>query len=340
MAQRITEQEVAADIAADQDTVIRQGGTPFDRATVERSADGLRPDIVIWESFASKTAFAFFELKRPGKQEDLGKLPQKADSLRTRYVIVWNFQNGELHEIAEGKLTPRKSYPTPFLSSLEEWAIPTRRSAVLVQARKMLDALARLARGESLIPFVPDKFYFIGTLQSAVVELCPVLHQQLLKRMKDTATRNQIRAWAVKQGYPVALPDLEHLLARQWAYSIAVRLLFYFTVRRHYPGLPELTPTSDMAEPVAALIEEAFAKAQSVDWQAVFESSPLDRLGLPSEAEPIIRRLLADLRRYDFGQLKEDVIGQILEGLIPERNVMRWVSISPERTSWTSSSGS
>lgn len=318
MVQRITEQEVAADIAADLDTVIRQGGIPFDRATVERSVGGLRPDIVIWENFSSKTAFAFFELKRPGKQEDLGKLPQKAESLGARYVIVWNFQNGELHEISEGKPTPRKSYPTPLLSSLEEWATSAKRSMVLVQARKMLDDLARLARGERLIPFVPDKFYFIGTLQSAVAELCPILRQQLLKRMKDRTTRDQVRAWAVKQGYPMALPDLEHHLARQWAYSIAVRLLFYFTVRRYYAGLPELGLDSDTGGPVAALIEEAFAKAQAVDWQAVFELSPLDRLGLPSEADPIIRRLLTGLRRYDFGQLKEDVIGQILEGLIPE----------------------
>ncbi|MBC7220892.1 N-6 DNA methylase [Candidatus Bipolaricaulota bacterium] len=318
MAQRITEQEVAADLAADLDRVIGQGGTSFDRATVERSADGLRPDIVVWESFSAKTAFAFFELKRPGKQEDLGKLPEKAQSLGARYLIVWNFQNGELYEMVEGRLEHRKSYPTPFLTSLEEWAIPSKRSAVLAQARKMLADLDRLARGESLIPFVPDKFYFIGILQTAVAELCPVLHQQLLKKMTDRATRDEIRAWAVKQGYPVALPDLEHLLARQWAYSTAVRLLFYFTVRRHYAGLPELALGSDTGRPVTALIEEAFAKAQAVDWQAVFERSPLDRLGLPSEAEPIVRKLLGGLRRYDFAQLKEDVIGQILEGLIPE----------------------
>ncbi len=318
MAQRITEQEVAADVAADLDKVIGQGGTPFDRATVERSADGLRPDIVVWESFSAKTAFAFFELKRPGRQEDLARLPQKAQSLRARHVIVWNFQNGELYEMVGGRLEPRKSYPTPFLTSLDEWAIPSKRSAVLAQARRMLADLDRLARGESLIPFVPDKFYFIGILQTAVAELCPVLHQQLHKRMTDRATRDEIRAWAVKQGYPLALPDLEHLLARQWAYSTAVRLLFYFTVRRHHPGFPDLTFESHMGGSVTALVKEAFAKAQAVDWQAVFESSPLDRLGLPSEAEPIVRRLLGGLRRYDFAQLKEDVIGQILEGLIPE----------------------
>jgi hypothetical protein len=312
----ITEREVAAGLAAELDKVIQQGGTPFDKATVEHRAGSLYPDITIWTNYQAQCAFAFWELKAPGRREDLSKLPAKAQMLGVRYVVVWNFQSGELYEVKEGQLYSIKSYPVPVLNSLEEWAIVPKRIAVVNQAKEILDDLARLACGESLTPYAPDKFYFIGILQKAIHNLVPVLQEHIFQKKKDPQIRARLDRWTVEQGYPTGLPDLDALLARHWAYSLAVRILFYFTVRRYYSGLPDLRP--DTPQPIAELLRDAFSKAQAVDWQAVFELSPLDELGLPSKADPILRELLEDFCRYDFGLLKEDVIGQIMEGLIPE----------------------
>jgi hypothetical protein len=144
----ITEREVAADLAAELDKMIQQGGTPFDKATVEHHAGSLYPDITIWTDYLLRRAFAFWELKAPGRWEDLSKLPAKAQMLDVRYVVVWNFQSGELYEVKEGKLYSIKSYPVPVLNSLEEWAAKSSRIAAIDQARKILDDLARLGRGE------------------------------------------------------------------------------------------------------------------------------------------------------------------------------------------------
>jgi len=313
----ITEREVAADLAAELDRIIQDGGTPFEKATVEHRAGGLYPDITIWTAYQRvKQAFAFWELKPPSRKEDLSRLPSKAHALGARYVVVWNFQNGELYEVAGETLRSVKSYPVPVLNSLEEWAVVPKRTAAVEQARNILDDLARLKRGESLMPFVPDKFYFIGILEKAIHRLVTVLQEHIVQQKKDLKKRNHLDQWAVKQGYPTGLTDLDALLARHWAYSLAVRILFYFTVRRDYPGLPDLRP--DTTQPIADVLRDAFSKAQAVDWQAVFEPSPLDELGLPTNTESILRELLEDFRRYDFGLLKEDVIGQIMEGLIPE----------------------
>jgi len=319
MISKITEREVAADLTAELDNLIKQGGTPFQKATVEHQAGGRYPDIVIWTDYTTHQAFAFWELKAPGLPEDTSKLPQKAQNLGVRYVVVWNLLYGELYEITNGQLLPRKSYPTPFLNSFEEWAIPPKRFPVIEQAQKILDDLSRLAQGQSLTPFVPDKFYFIGILQKAITKLLPALQDHLFQKKKDKIARNQIDAWAVKQSYPTSLPNLDELLARHWAYALAVRFLFYFTVRRYYPSLPDLKPMPGSAQAVADLINDAFSKEKAVDWQAVFEPSPLDKLGLPQTVGPILRELLDEFHRYDLSQLREDVIGQILEGLIPEK---------------------
>ncbi|MGQ9738936.1 MAG: hypothetical protein ACUVRT_13645, partial [Armatimonadota bacterium] len=100
----ITEREVAAALAAELDKTIQQGGTPFDKATVEHHAGSGYPDITVWTSYAEKRAFAFWELKKPGLKEDLSKLPAKAGSLGACYVVVWNFQSGELYEVDRGQL--------------------------------------------------------------------------------------------------------------------------------------------------------------------------------------------------------------------------------------------
>ena len=315
-APRITEREVAAELAAELTRYMEQGGMPFERATVETGAGSGYPDITIWLDHASRQAFAFIELKRPGLSEDLSRLPAKAHALGVRHVVVWNFQHGELYEVEGHRLEPRRSYSQPLLNSLEEWRDPGKRAAVVVQARRIVDDLARLARGEVLV--APDKHYFIQILRRAIHQLHPVLQGHLVKAKRNRNVRTTIDTWAVKQGYPLGLTGLDGLLARHWAYSLAVRILFYFAVRRYYPGLPDLQPMAGTPGTLVRALQEAFSRARSVDWQAVFENSPLDDLGLPTEVEPILRQLLEDFHRFDFGQLKEDVVGQIMEGLIPE----------------------
>ncbi len=317
MPAKITEREVASSLAGELTNYVRRGGTPFDEVTPEPLAGRGYPDIVVWIHRSSNQAFAFWELKRPGLKEDLSKLPQKAHELGVRYVVVWNFQHGSLYEVEGTSLKLRNSYPIPVLSSLEEWHDHSKRTAAIEYAKGILEDLARLARGQALAP--PDKVYFTKVLQEAIHRLQPVLQERLFEARKDKAINNRIIAWTVKQGYPLKLRDLDALLARHWAYSLAVRILFYLTVRRYYTGLPDLRPAPGSAQSLKSLLQIAFSTAQQVDWQAVFENSPLDQdIGLPPEAEPILLELLENLHRYDFSQLKEDVIGQIMEGLIPE----------------------
>ena len=158
MASSITEREVAADLKEELNQYIQQGGTPFSAATVENRAGTRYPDITIWSQFP-KQAFAFWELKAPGLQEDLSVLPRKAEMVGARYVVVWNFQNGTLYEVEDGKLEELKTYPIPLMNSLEDWAVVHKRIAVVNQAKNILEDLSRLARNLSLMPYVPDKLH-------------------------------------------------------------------------------------------------------------------------------------------------------------------------------------
>lgn len=315
---KITERSVAADIAGEVNKILQSGGLPFDKATVEDRAGVGYPDFILWENYTAKKAFAFLELKAPdGQKEDLTRLPAKAQDLDVSYAVVWNFLNGTLYEFSPtGTMVPRKAYPIPLLTTLDQWRNAAKRIQVIQQAERILNDLASLQRDGAIHPFVPDKVYFIHILRDAVTKLQPLLEQHLISEKAKRTVRERVNKWAVNQGIPTSTPELDSIIARQWSYSIALRILFYLTVRRHFEHLPDLKPSAPHQSTIS-LLSQAFSQAQGVDWQAVFEQDILDQLGLPSAAEPILHDLLNSFHRYDFGLLKEDVIGEIFEGLIP-----------------------
>ncbi|HHE39465.1 MAG TPA: hypothetical protein ENL20_12995, partial [Candidatus Cloacimonetes bacterium] len=57
-----------------------------------------------------------------------------------------------------------------------------------------------------------------------------------------------------------------------------------------------------------------------IDWQAVFETDPIEDLGIPEEAYSALNELFSHLKIYNFGELPEDVIGELFEEIIdPKR---------------------
>ncbi|MDP3830996.1 MAG: N-6 DNA methylase, partial [Ignavibacteriaceae bacterium] len=64
----------------------------------------------------------------------------------------------------------------------------------------------------------------------------------------------------------------------------------------------------------------AFSKAQEKDWQAVFEESEIEQFGIPKSCYKDLLDFFVEMKVYHFGELPEDVIGELFEEIIdPEK---------------------
>ena len=64
-------------------------------------------------------------------------------------------------------------------------------------------------------------------------------------------------------------------------------------------------------------LAEFLAQARAIDYQAVFIEDITDRISIPDFAAMELENLIADLQRYNFSQMPEDVIGTVFQELIP-----------------------
>lgn len=322
MAVKVTEKEVASGISEIINKLITKGGYPFETSSVEPQLTGTTPrfiDIVLWNDRKTADAFCIIELKIPGKKENIQRLEEVTEKLNCKYALTWNFDVAVLF-YKNNQFTEKKYYSTYVISHIEEWLQIDKQIKIKKYLEKFLDDLSDLKVKGSTHRFPPDKFFFINLLNKISKELQPHFKAHLKIKLRDKSLKDAFEAFWTAQGIPS--PDNEEsveLLTQQWVYGLLSRLLFYSIIRKQQPDLPDLIKISEECGQLDKEIFKAFEKARLIDWQAVFDPEyKMDEIGIPASGLPVLRELLAKLKDYDFGNLKEDVVGEIFEGLIPD----------------------
>ncbi len=168
---------------------------------------------------------------------------------------------------------------------------------------------------------IPDKIFFINILRGSVSKLTPILKTHIFRKISDRSLKEKVEQWGIKQGIASAGDEnYFETVAIQISYDLITKILFYFTIRKHFTTLPDCYKETKDPRRIEEIFRECFAKAQEIDWQAVFDMDIAKDLGFPDEMDGVISSLLEELKHYNFSTLKEDVIGEIFEELIPEED--------------------
>jgi hypothetical protein len=229
---RTNEREIAVWLCEQLNRMAEIGAHPFKEVSAETGVKNqgrtLFPDIVLWKNRAAGEAFAYLEIKQPGKIEDLDTFLEKALNLRVKYGLTWNFGEAVLYTFENQKLNKVKSYSTYALIDISSWI----GADVKIRLRSHLDQfitdINELDRMGHLHDFIPDKHFFVKLLQDSVYKLHTHYAEHLKLKIHDRELKYSIEQWATTQGIAnVGDENFYTTLSRQWAYRFISKLLFY-----------------------------------------------------------------------------------------------------------------
>ncbi len=319
---KTNERELSAKVTQWFDEIIKSSAYSFKEATSETgiTADKrtLFADTTIWFDRQTNLAVSYIELKPPkGKKENLETFQKKAANLRVRYAFTWNFQTLKCFEIKDGQLQLLQEDNIAVLSDVEEWKRIDKQANIKSVIGKICDELANLLETGKPRSFIPDKVFFVELIRKTTSQLLDVFESFIHQAQGKKAFKSTLTQYARLQGIPTS-EDHVKILTNHVVYGFITKVIFYLTIRRYFKDLPSLDETDGLD--LGVRIKKAFAKARERDWQAVFEEDPIEELGIPREAYKILFEFFSELRAYHFGELPEDVLGQLFEEIIdPEK---------------------
>ena len=267
--------------------------------------------------------------RAPDAPEVLEFAVRRARAHKAPYLVTWTMRDAILWRtpkpgvpVARDSLEKLRDYPDLYEVGAADNAVIDENIKLRILSRggDLRADLTKLLKDEALELVRIDATYFVNRLLDAVHHLLPIVAESVHYRLAaDIAFRDQIAAWAAKQGIAGSPSDAEFAesITRQIIYRLLGKVLFYQSLRRSARQLPKLDFDRADSSEVLPGLRAAFAEALKIDYHAVFEEDLPDRVTWPAQASRELAALIHDFNTRDFASLPQDVIGTVFERLIP-----------------------
>ena len=166
--------------------------------------------------------------------------------------------------------------------------------------------------------WTPRYKVLISRFRSLHNAIHPYIYESLLKKLNESSNfKKEYADWLEKEGFESS--ELRNrITAKETAYLLIDKIIFYSTIQKHYKDLPKLIGTN-----ISSLkneLDNYFDKVtRSVDYIPVFERDQLfDKIPLPIEVEKLLAGFIEELSEYNFESIGADIMGQVYRDLIPK----------------------
>lgn len=326
---------------------IKNGTTIFkdvnnDASVKMKSGKTLFPDILLFIDKVSGIVFNGWELKFPDTavddEEMLQNALEKAKNLHSDSFVTWNGAEAIIWHIDDedytlDSLSKLKLYPkVSTINSCEDLANPVKfaRHELLLKERtdEILHDLDSLYRNGTLKPALDISKNIISAVQKASTIIIPQF-QEAINQEKgcNRAFRDEFNKWKIYESSTLKILESssrkkehvipEQVLAKFTFYNLIGKTIFYLTLCENLSG--ELEPiTIDGSKSAKDLLNSYFDEAKKIDYQAIFRPYFTDTIEYSDLTDKAIYALLEVLTAFDFKVLPIEVIGHILENLVPD----------------------
>lgn len=361
---KLNERAWAGQIIAWIKELIANGKTIFQDATNDagiKLASGKTkfPDILIFTDKISGIVFNGWELKFPDTSADDSEMLlnalEKAEKLKSNSFVTWNGTQAIIWKIEKEKyeissLKKLKTYP-------QEPDITTRKD-LAENANYQKHELKLKARLAEIIHDL-EVFYQNGDLKIAIniseniISAIKVTSDITLPQLKneinelkadDEDFREEFNKWKILESATLKIlasssrrvvsiePEL--VLAKFVYYKLIGKILFYFTLAENLSGrVNKLNFTSE--KNTKAQLNNFFNQAKKIDYQAVFDSDFTDKIPFNKNIDKLLHKLITVFNEFDFKVLPNEVVGYILENLIPKEEKQQFGQyFTPEKLAY------
>ena len=331
----------------DRKTTIFQDATN-DTGVKMKSGRTKFPDILLFIDKTSGVIFNGWELKFPDTTVDdtvmLENALEKAHKLHSDSFVTWNGAEAIIWHIDDeeytlNSLSKLKVYPkVSTINSREDLADPVKfaQHEPLLKERteEILHDLDSLYRNGTLKPALDISKNIISAVREASTIIIPQFQEAIIQEKgSNRAFRDEFNKWKIYESSTLKILESssrkkeyiipEQVLAKFTFYNLIGKIIFYLTLCENLSG--ELEPiTFDESESAKDLLNSYFDKAKKIDYQAIFRPYFTDSIEYSVLVDKAIYALLEVLTAFDFKVLPTEVIGHILENLVPDNEKQKF----------------
>lgn len=327
--------------------IIREKKSVFEDATNDtglklKSGRTKFPDVLLFTDKVSGIVFNGWELKFPDTNVDdkemLKNALEKAERLNSNSFVTWNGAEAIIWKIREknyslGSLIKIKEYSkVPTINTRDDLADPVKflRHEPLLKSRasEILHDLEQLFEKGELKQAINITGNIINAVANAYTIILPQIQQAIISEKGTNASfRREYNKWKIYESSTLKIlatssrkPENiieEEVLAKFTFYNLIGKILFYLTLSENLSGeLDKINITSP--KNIKATLQKYFEAAKGIDYQAIFKPYFTDSLPFSNIVNETIFQLINKFTEFDFRILPTNVIGTILENLVPK----------------------
>lgn len=306
------------------------------------------PDVLLFTDKISGIVFNGWELKFPDTAVDdsvmLENALEKAKRLKSDSFVTWNGSEAIIWKIDTNyysieTLSKLKTYPKiPTIISREDLADPAKYTLhepiLRERANNLLHDLDLLCRNGELKPAIDISENIIKAIRYAADVIVPQFQVSIMEKKGNNYTfRSEFATWKIYESSTLKILETssrrnervipEQVLANFMFYNLIGKILFYLTLSDNLSG--ELDSISiHESKNMQSSLNSYFNCAKNIDYQAIFKPYFTDCLEYSETTNVALVALLNVLTDFDFKILPTEVIGNILENLVPHEEKQKF----------------
>jgi len=306
------------------------------------------PDVLLFTDKISGVVFNGWELKFPNTPADdsemLENALEKAERLKSNSFVTWNGteaiiwkindENYSLSGLEKLKVYPKEKDITKRNDLADRNNYNKHEAKLQKRLNEILHDLGQLYENGELKNAINISSNIVEAVAQTALHFVPQLKNEINElKGDDKAFRTEFNQWKIIESATLKIlstssrrvekVEPEEVLAKFTYYKLIGKVLFYLTLSENLSGKVSKLELKNSKQ-IQKQLNDFFNQAKKIDYQAVFESDFTDKIPFNETIDELLFRLVGVFNEFDFKVLPTEVIGYILENLVPQEEKQKF----------------